>query len=73
MLLANKKDWIFHFNQMSAQPSIFLEPDLGTMHPLCTVLCLITIALAYEIKSWMINQNEENMDKIDELDRKVGF
>ena len=25
------------------------------------------------MKRWMINQNGENMDKIDELDRNVGF
>lgn len=69
-----------HFKRMSAQPSIILESDLepssnlGTRHPLCSaVWCLIFIALAYRIKRWIINQNGENMDKIDDLDRMVGF
>ena len=64
---------------MSAQSSIFPEPDLGTIiqfgNHASSLYCMMfdNYCIAYRIKRWMINQNGENMDKIDELDRNVGF
>ncbi|CAD6253563.1 unnamed protein product [Miscanthus lutarioriparius] len=65
--------------RMSAQSSIFPEPDLGTIiqfgNHASSLYCMMfdNYCIAYRIKRWMINQTGENMDKIDELDRNVGF